>query len=1407
MNPTVMHHNEWISLLDISGPFLSLPVLLEVFPNGLDEIESNTVSNLKRAYEEYLDSKNDVAIHSAWIDYVLENLLGFSADLLKRGQAIPSSISTFVPYQGVSIRPSIVLMDPTSEQPRLLIHKYHHTQALDRPPYGEASLSCLTRMMELLHATQVPLGLITNGEEWVLTYAPVGETSSYISFFSHLWFSERLTLRAFFSLLKLARFFGVQDTDTLPALFKRSVENQHGVTDLLGSQVRSSVQILVQAFDKADQDANRRLLKDLSPDSLYEAAITVMMRLVFLLYAEERELLPINENIYNQHYAISTLSDQLRTEGDMVGEEVLERHYDAWSRILSTSRLVFSGIRHDRLNLPAYGGSLFDPDRFAFLEGRPQGSDWVSELAKPLLIDNRTVLHILESIQYLYIKEYRQRQRLSFRALDIEQIGHIYEGLLEYKAARADEVMLGLEGAKDFPLPFISLAELEQLAKRGEEALSKQVNSFTGKPVSSIIKSLKKQVDIELSNRLQHACNHHEELYQRILPFASLLRVDEYETLVVIQSGSVYVTRGNTRRATGTHYTPRSLTEPIVQHTLEPVIYDGPAEGLPEAQWTLRHPSHLLNLKICDMAMGSGSFLVQVIRYLSERLIEAWEKLAPVTDPSKAAQVYLSPEGKVLNGPTAEALPNDLDARYLLARRLIADRCIYGVDKNHLAVEMAKLSIWLITLDKDRPFTFLDHALKCGDSLVGVDEQDFLNWTKSLINESAWSLFDETLRQELTQARAKRRELETFQVRDMTDVAMKEDLLEQANAAGQRIKLGCDLLVGAKLQGFKRNDQQAEESHLLLQWMAGETQSNLRCHTALKASNEVKAFHWFLEFPEVFEKGGFNAFVGNPPFMGGQKISGEFGDSYRNFLNSSWSHSSGSSDLSSYFFLQAFNNLVNNGVFGLIATNTISEGATRERGLEFIINSEGIIYIAHNNYKWPGVASVSVNIVYIFKGIFNGFRYLNGIKVTYISSFLNTIRIDRKPQKLISNSNKSFQGSIVRGLGFLLDKQEAENFIIKNVKNKDVLFPFINGEDLNSHPAQLPSRWCIQFDDMDQVTARSYSDIWAIAEERIKPFRKQKDSTKYPKLVNEWWKHWSSAKELYSAISNNDRVLVCSEVTKYLIFHFVPNGYIYAANLDVFSDESFAHFSIIQSTIHELWARNFCSHLETRLKYSPGNAYETFPFPLNNGILENIGFDYYTHRLNLMKQLSCGLTSVYNIFHDPEQSDSQVKKLRQLHMNIDIELFSCYGWSDIDLSHKFYDTPLGIRFTINEDAKIQVLTRLIDLNLQRYEEEVRAGLVEAPKTSKTKAEPKKAKPEASSTPATKQIGLELQVEPPAEPILEISPKPDNALSVDQLERWERYRCAVCGESVMGFDGENHIREKHKGVDVGFVKTR
>lgn len=1368
---TARHHAEWLSLIETSGPFLSLPVLLEAFPQGLDAVDAEQAAELRAAYEEWLDNQLGLAperaIHTAWVQYVLTTLLGMDDDLLARGQTIPEGLKAVVAEHHETLRPDMVLRDLVDGTPRLLIRVLPQEQDLEKslPDRGWAA-SPTTRMMELLRATGVRLGLVTNGEHWMLVQAQPGETTGYANWYANLWVEERLTLRAFVSLLHVARFFGVPDDQTLPALLDRSAKDQQEVTDQLGYQVRRAVEILVQSIDRADQDRGGALLFKVDEATLYEAALTVMMRLVFLLSAEERGLLLLGEPLYDQYYAVSTLRVQLRELADQVGEEVLERRFDAWSRLLATFRAVYGGIQHEDLLLPAYGGSLFDPDRFPFLEGRrgltqrseggqaaqkageaEAGERWRRELADPLPISNRTVLHLLDALQLLQMKVPgggpAEARRLSFRALDIEQIGHVYEGLLDHQAARATEPVLGLTGTSSKE-PEVPLSALEQFGGQAgglDEAALDNLLAFlkdeTGRSESALRRALLETEPAPLrAGRLRVACGNDAALLARVRPWAGLVRDDDFGYPVVIRTGSVYVTSGTTRRATGTHYTPRSLTEPIVQHTLEPLVYVGPAEGKPKAEWELRGPAELLALKVCDMAMGSGAFLVQACRYLSERLVEAWEAVPAqrrddAAETGRGKALAITPEGKPATGAAGETLiPEDGEERLLLARRLVADRCLYGVDKNRLAVEMAKLSLWLITMGKGRPFTFLDHALKHGDSLIGADEEMFLRWAHGL-RDSSMPLFDQEIRRLVAEAKTKRQALQAFEVRDVRDAAEKARLNREADAALARIKLGCDLLVGARLlDDLSQSEQDALLANGLLDYVAGRDWQDPNAARAVQAAQALPVFHWPFEFPEVFADGGFSAFAGNPPFIGGRRIRDNLGDYYREALYQLYSGSSGNADYCAYFFLKGFENLRTKGALGLIATNTIGQGDTKETGLDKIIEQGGTIFNATVDKQWPGQASVFVNIVNISKGTINPPFSLDSKEVNHISSFLDDRIILGDPHKLAANEGKSHMGSNVVGMGFVLTSEEAQELLAQNKSNTDVLFPFMNGQDLNSSPSQSASRWVINFGNWPLARAEKYQDCMKVVRERVYPDR----ITKKGNYAEKWWQFGRRQDKLYEAIEPLARALAIAQTSQTAAIAFVPKGIVFSHKVIIFAFDDYYHFAILQSSFHESWARRYSSTLKQDLSYTPSSAFQTFAMPqqIPDSKLEVklIGENYHDHRQQIMTVQQEGLTSTYNHFHDPNQTAQDIARLRQLHMEMDNAVAAAYGWSDLDLGHGFHETPQGMRFTISEAARRTVLTRLLKLNHQRYEEEVAAGLhgKQGRKETKEKQKQSKRKP-------------------------------------------------------------------------------
>ena len=430
-----------------------------------------------------------------------------------------------------------------------------------------------------------------------------------------------------------------------------------------------------------------------------------MMRLVFLLSAEERGLLLLGDERYEANYAISTLRLQLRT----VSEEILERRWDAWSRLLAIFRAVFGGIEHENLRLPALGGSLFDPDRFPFLEGRATGTNWRTDTAKPLPIDNRTVLLLLESIQQF------QGRTLSYRALDVEQIGYVYEGLLERTVKRTDEVTLELDATKSAKTPWVKLGELESARLDGVDRLAELLIERTGSSASRVRNDLAKPVDDVLTDRLLTACQGDTSLRNRIKTYTHLLRTDPWGYPLVYPKGAFIVTTGSDRRETGAHYTPKSLTEAIVAETLTPIVYIGPAEGNATSEWILKSPAELLESQDLRSGHGFGGLP-------GTGLPLAWQNGWSRLGLTRRHRANMSPSTVSTRHVhlAEEPLPREAEERNIIARRLIAERCLYGVDLNPLAVELAKLSIWLVTLAKGRPFGFLDHNLRCGDSLLGI---------------------------------------------------------------------------------------------------------------------------------------------------------------------------------------------------------------------------------------------------------------------------------------------------------------------------------------------------------------------------------------------------------------------------------------------------------------------------------------------------------------------------------------------------------------------------------------------------------------------------------------------------------------------------------------------------------------
>lgn len=1341
-------HAEWLSLIEVSGPFLAEPILNQAFPQGLEKVDPIKKRQFRQTYDEWRevidsDAHQDIQIkgkiHQQWTSWVLKFGLELDededGDILKDQTQMSSSIQVTVPEHHVTLIPEYAIVASDDASPYMLIQTYPAGTALSEVLRGDAwSTSPAERMAHLCRGVGTRLGLITNGEQWMFIDAPAGGITTYASWFARLWGLEPVTLKAFYSLFNIGIVFnGFDEAKSLPQLIDESLQHQDDVTQTLGTQVSRAVEVLIQSIDRINHDHNGELLEGVEPEELYEAGLTLMMRLVFILCAEERGLLLLGDQAYEANYALSTLRAKLREEASLHGDEVLSYRKNAWARLLAIFRSVYSGVEHENMRMPALGGSLFDPDRFPFLEGRTKGSNWLEDEAKPLPIDNRTVLLFLDAIQ-LY-----QGRTLSYRALDVEQIGYVYEGLLEQTVKRAPDVTLELSGSKSCKKPWVYLGELASASLDGETSLKKLLKERTASSPSRITNDLAKEVTDADVDKLMVACYNDVELCQRIKPYYHFLRFDAWGNPLLYPKNAYMLTTGSDRRETGSHYTPKSLTESIVTETLEPVVYIGPAEGKPREEWQLKSPEALLDLKICDPAMGSGAFLVQVCRWLAERVCESWL----IAEQSGA---FITAKGLTTTDESQELIPIDAEERLTEAKRLISERCLYGVDINPLAVELAKLSIWLVTLSKDRPFGFLDHNLKSGNSLLGIhnlDQLSYLNLNPSQTKKSKLveQPFTKQIKKLVADTLKLRNQIGSHDINFVSDIDEMALLEEQAKEKISLPKVIADALVGLTLESGGKLLDTSTLSSLVdqaivcdeksLGVLKGIAKKGLSSDLPDKAKKRT-AFHWALEFPEVFGclEDGFDAIVGNPPFLGSKYLKGVIGESLRKYLiNVLAEGRKGRADLAVYFFLQAFRLIKTGGTFGLLSTNTIAEGGARQVGLEHLIKVSGArIYTAYSNEAWPGKATVITSRVHVAKGEWNGKYSLNGEAVPMISAFLSP-REEWSLLPLSDNANQVFEGSHVLGLGYLLPENQAQSIIKCDSKYQEVLFPYLTGRDLNTHPKQKSSRWIINFFDWPEEKAIEYPLVYEIINEKVKPERqtlKPNGDYKLRKpLPQRWWQYNDKRPALYHAIGWGDSfikhpklwdesqvrldfVIVNSRVTKYFNPVLVKNESVFSNKLAIFATQSMPLLGYFNSTVVQEWVWKRSGRSGSGLSFSSSDSYLTLPFPCQEKLknIESTAKDYHDLRNNISEKMGVGVTEIYNMFHDPNVIDAQIESLRKLQVKLDLCVINVYGWDDLIIEHDFYEIDYlssndSIRYSICTKTIDEILERLTLLNKER----------------------------------------------------------------------------------------------------------
>ncbi|QDT79193.1 hypothetical protein Mal35_26480 [Gimesia maris] len=1365
-SPEVYAHIEWLGYVQPVGLVVSVPALLDA--------QCYINQNVMSRHAQFLnclprEDTGEIIPEIRDLSEFTQKVLEWEAEDLQeipaRGEltGTMAALEVVLPQYNETLRPTraVPKFKPAEDENpwMMLISELPTGTELDEPGEADSSrhwhAAPQAKFERLLRETQVPIGLLSNGRQLRLVYAPRGETSGHATFNidEMIQVAGRPMFAALYMLLCSERLFTLGENQRLPFILENSRKYQNTVSTKLAEQVLAALYELMRGFQAANDARKGELLHDIleeDPNHVYAGLLTVLLRLVFVLYAEDRDLLS-SDPLYSNYYSVSGLFDRLREDAGRFPDSMNQRH-GAWSQLLTLFRLVYEGGQHHDFKLPPRKGYLFDPDRYPFLEGNNKKlTPKNQQLTTIPRISDGVVFNVLQNLLIL------DGERLSYRTLDVEQIGSVYETVMGFNLEVATGKSIAIKPVKTHGAPAtIDLeALLETPGKDRAKWLKDQADQKLG---AADAKALKAATSI---NELLQALD--KKIAKKVTPR-------------VVPAKAIVLQPSDERRRSGSHYTPRSLTEPIVRTTLEPILKQlcDPEAELPEVykatpadkkrftkgqleervrqsekaiELTQQaraidtpHPSQILELKVCDPAMGSGAFLVETCRQLGDELVKSWyaHNLVP-TD-----------------------IPPDED-ELLFARRLVAQRCLYGVDKNVMATDLAKLALWLVTLAKDHPFTFLDHSLRAGDSLVGLTREQIIgfHWEPKLQKQFGEGLIQKRL-DRATAARAK-----ILNAREDAPYRDQEERMAIADEALEVVRMTGDACVSAFFAGRKKKERETRCDELFGQvsdWYASGHDINKRTPVAAAAAelrrgdHPLTPFHWEIEFPEVFSRvnPGFDAFVGNPPFLSGRRISTFNGMAYFDFLCSTFAPARNLCDLVAYFFRQAFDRLRQNGTIGLIATNTISEGDTRSGGLTWICKNGGQLFQVNRRMKWPGNAAVVVSVVHLLKG-FSKECILDGKLVPTISPFFLPGGGSEDPHHLNGRSALCSLGSKIYGQGFLFSDSDDETTPLAHMNSiigsqldiADRVRKYLVGADITSNPQHDSDRYVIYLSDVGMESElQQWPALEKIVREKVKPVREALGSNQNNVVLKrKWWAYQAHRPDFYQLCGSLTRVLAMSRITTRYALTFLPVGPIYSEGLVVFAFDENADFAILQSRVHEEWARQFGGSMKDDLRYTTSDCFGTFPFPSEafREQLHNIGAEYFEYRRHLISSCKSGMTGVYNRFHDPHEKSPEITKLRELHAEMDRAVLRAYGWDDLAESATCeflldYEEEVDAegakkskkkkpwRLRWPDEFRDEVLARLLELNEQRHQEELLTGVGTAEKKKpkkKTKTTRKK----------------------------------------------------------------------------------
>ena len=861
----------------------------------------------------------------------------------------------------------------------------------------------VSQVLGWLRAGNDHLALVTNGRQWRLLFAGL-DYDAWCEWDLELWFDEgelSPQVDALRTLLN-SELWTPETEDSTPRLLQAIRDTRKGqaeLSEVLGERVREAVEILIRGHGEplarlvespeSDITEYRQFLADEAgvslaevppdddepapaavptPADIYRAACRVAMRLVVILFAESRDLLPRDNALYHGSYGLNGLWEQLDRDEGSLGDG-----FGAWPRVLALFRLVWEGSHHPGLPVTAYGGELF-------AAGEPDSADGVSQALAVFeracfehqVLPDRDVRDMLARLTRTTVRIRQGRSGVratvpvDFSDLSSEYLGILYEGLLDYelKTAPAGDPVIFLSVGDQPALP------LSRLEAMDDAALKALFESFKkNKPTEQDDDSEEERQEDEpvfdtedtdptaeesgsQSDERRHDRTRAETWARRAAQVAGLVRkrrgrqtperrlADEQELAAtarrlvarVVLPGEWYLVRwGGTRKGSGSFYTRPGLAIPTVHRTLRPLAYDPPtaADGTPDTdapapRWTPKRPEEILDVTVCDPACGCGTFPLAALRFLTDALYAALQHHHRIEPDGARSLVRLlgirdeagRPEER-LGDELIPCRPDDADFEPRLKavlRRHVVERCIYAVDVDPLAVELCRLSLWIETMDRELPFGFLDHKVKCGNALIGAWFDQFQHYPVM-----AWKNREGGDKNHANGVHfakgARTKAIKTFLKERLTPdlklflsgrTLFQEDLLAQAATAhdqalgvladmhalpvqdaAERARRYRDHVIGSPAWRSLKEamdrwcacwfwpEDEIECAPLPTTFTAPSPETRA---AAARIAAELRFFHWELEFPDVFRtaESGFDAILGNPPWDIAKPVSMEF---------------------------------------------------------------------------------------------------------------------------------------------------------------------------------------------------------------------------------------------------------------------------------------------------------------------------------------------------------------------------------------------------------------------------------------------------------------------------------------------------------------------------------------------------